>query len=276
MKQLMGKVAVITGAGSGIGRACALELGRAGCRLALSDVSQAGLAGTVAACEALGIEARGYALDVSKREAVYAHAEDVKRDFGNANLVLNNAGVSVAARADETSWADFEWLMGINFWGVTYGTQAFLPQLIASGDGHVVNVSSVFGLIGAPGNAAYNAAKFGVRGYTEALRLEMTMEGHPVQVSCVHPGGIRTNIARTARKGESVKDRDLGSEFEKLARTTPEQAAAIIVRGIRANRPRILVGGDAVVIEWLARLLGIGYQPLIARFMKDKIKDKAN
>ena len=271
MKHLKGKVAVITGAGSGIGRALALEMGRAGCRLALSDVSETGLRGTVAACEAIGVEARGYVLDVSKREAVYAHAEDVKRDFGNANLVINNAGVAVAALASETSWADFEWLMGINFWGVTYGSQAFLPQMIESGDGHLVNISSVFGLIAAPGNSAYNAAKFGVRGYTECLRLELMMQGHPVQVSCVHPGGIRTNIARTARKGESNKERDLGGEFEKLARTTPEQAAAIIVKGILADKPRILVGGDAVVIGGLARLLGIGYQPLIARFMKGKV-----
>jgi NAD(P)-dependent dehydrogenase (short-subunit alcohol dehydrogenase family) len=271
MRQFKGKIAVITGAGSGIGRALALELGRAGCRLALSDVSETGLKGTVAACEALGIEARGYPLDVSKREAVYAHAEDVKRDFGNANLVINNAGVSVAALAHETSWADFEWLMGINFWGVTYGSQAFLPQLIASGDGHLVNISSVFGLISAPGNSAYNAAKFGVRGYTECLRLEMMMAGHPVQVSCVHPGGIRTNIARTARKGESNKERDLGTEFEKLARTTPEQAAAIILKGIRANNPRILVGGDAKIIGAIARLFGIGYQPMIARFMRGKM-----
>lgn len=272
MKNLKQKVAVVTGAGSGIGRALALELGRAGCRMALSDVNEAAVRGTVAACEALQIEARGYVLDVSQREAVYAHAEEVRRDFGNANLVVNNAGVALAARIGEMAWADFEWLMGINFWGVTYGTQAFLPQLIASGDGHVVNISSVFGLIAAPGQGAYNASKFGVRGYTEALRMEMRLENLPVEVSCVHPGGIRTNIARVARKGESAKDRDLAGEFDKLARTTPERAAEIIVRGILRNRPRILVGGDATFIEWMARLLGIGYQPVMGRYMRDKVR----
>ncbi|HSW14625.1 MAG TPA: SDR family oxidoreductase [Solimonas sp.] len=271
MTNLQKKVAVVTGAGSGIGRALALELGRAGCRLALSDVNEPGLRGTVAACEALQIEVRGYVLDVASRDAVYAHADEVQRDFGGASLVINNAGVALAARIEEMDWADFEWLMGINFWGVTYGTQAFLPQLIASGDGHVVNVSSVFGLIASPGSGAYNAAKFAVRGYTEALRMEMKMQGRPVQVSCVHPGGIRTNIAATARKGESAKDRDLGEEFKKLTRTTPERAAMTIVDGIRRNRPRILIGGDAVFIEWMARLLGIGYQPLIRRMMRDKV-----
>jgi len=270
MKDLNNKVAVITGAGSGIGRALGLELARAGCRLALSDINEAAAQGTAAACVALGAEARGYGLDVASRAAVYAHAEAVQRDFGGASLVVNNAGVALDARIRETEWADFEWLMGINFWGVAYGTQAFLPQLIASGDGHVVNVSSVFGLIAAPGQGAYNAAKFAVRGYTEALRLDMKMERLPVEVSCVHPGGIRTNIARAARKGESAKDRDLAAEFDKLARTTPEKAAEVILRGIRRNQARILIGVDAALIEGFSRLLGMGYQPLVRRLLSDR------
>lgn len=271
MKNLQQKVAVITGAGSGIGRALAQELACAGSRLALSDVNEQGLQQTVALCRSLGAEVRGYILDVADRDAVYAHAAEVLRDFGGVNLVVNNAGVALSAKIEELVWSDFEWLMGINFWGVTYGTQAFLPHLIASGDGHVVNISSVFGLVGIPKQGAYNAAKFAVRGYTEALRLEMRMQNHPVQVSCVHPGGIRTNIARAARKGESDRDRDLGRDFDKLAMTTPERAAQIIVRGILRDRGRILVGPDAGLFELLQRLLGIHYQPLVRRLMRGKV-----
>lgn len=271
MKNLQQKVAVITGAGSGIGRALAQELACAGSRLALSDVNEQGLQQTVALCRSLGAEVRGYALDVADRDAVYAHAAEVLRDFGVVNMVVNNAGVALSAKIEELNWPDFEWLMGINFWGVAHGTQAFLPHLIASGDGHVVNISSVFGLVGIPKQGAYNAAKFAVRGYTEALRLEMRMQNRPVQVSCVHPGGIRTNIARAARKGESDRDRDLGRDFDKLAMTTPEKAAQTIVRGILRNRGRILVGPDAGLFEWLQRLLGIHYQPVIRLLMRGKV-----
>lgn len=271
MKNLQQKVAVITGAGSGIGRALAQELACAGSRLALSDINEQGLEQTVALCRSMGAEVRGYTLDVADRDAVYAHAAEVLRDFGGVNLVVNNAGVALSAKIEELAWSDFEWLMGINFWGVTHGTQAFLPHLIASGDGHVVNISSVFGLVGIPKQGAYNAAKFAVRGYTEALRLEMRMQNHPVQVSCVHPGGIRTNIARAARKGESDRDRDLGRDFDKLAMTTPERAAQIIFRGILRDRGRILVGPDAGLFELLQRLLGIHYQPLVRRLMRGKV-----
>ncbi|MEC8896759.1 MAG: SDR family NAD(P)-dependent oxidoreductase, partial [Pseudomonadota bacterium] len=197
MKDLNNKVAVVTGAGSGIGRSLAKSLAARGCRLALSDVNEAGLAETAASLG--GAEVKTYRLDVSDRDAIYAHAAQVRKEFGQVNLIINNAGVALSATVREMTDADFKWVMDIDFWGVAHGTRAFLPYLIESGDGHVVNISSVFGLIGVPKQSAYNAAKFAVRGFTESLRQEMKLENQPVQVSCVHPGGIRTNIANAAR-----------------------------------------------------------------------------
>jgi NAD(P)-dependent dehydrogenase (short-subunit alcohol dehydrogenase family) len=264
MKSLKGKLAVVTGAGSGIGRALALNLAQRGCRVAASDINREAAAETVRRVKAAGGEARAYALDVADRDAVYAHATAVRKDFKSpANLVINNAGVGLAATVREMKWEDFEWLMGINFWGVCYGTQAFLPQLIESGDGHVVNVSSVYGMISGPLTSAYNAAKFGVRGYTESLRIEMKAARLPVQVSCVHPGGIRTNIAASSRLATPDADADR-ARFEKwfarITLTSPEKAAQIIVSGVLANRPRILVGPDAKAIDLVQSVVGIRYQ----------------
>ncbi|MEQ5835155.1 SDR family oxidoreductase [Marinobacter mangrovi] len=269
MKELQNKVAVVTGAGSGIGRALAAKLASRGCRLALSDVNEAGLKETAAACSA--VEVKTYKLDVSDRDAIYAHAEEVARDFGQVNLVINNAGVALSASVREMTDEDFKWIMDIDFWGVAHGTRAFLPHLINSGDGHVVNISSVFGLIGVPKQSAYNAAKFAVRGFTEALRQEMALENQPVTVSCVHPGGIKTNIARAARMGKSENAEAQRSGFDKLAMTTPEKAANIIVRGIEKDESRILVGPDAWGIEVLNRALGAAYQPLVARFSRKNL-----
>lgn len=263
MKQFRNKVAVVTGAGSGIGRALAQALAREGCRLALSDVRLESVQETVTQCAALGAEARAYALDVANRDAVYAHAEAVKADFGSVNLVINNAGVDLAASVQDMSWEDFEWLMGIDFWGVAYGSKAFLPHLIASGDGHLVNISSIFGMIGVPMQSAYNAAKFAVRGYTEALRQELLIAKLPVQVSAVHPGGIRTNIVQHTKRSAALADLDVDRLFERFARTSAEQAAAIILAGIRADRPRIFVGLDARLVDLIQRLAGHHYQTLI-------------
>lgn len=263
MKQFRNKVAVVTGAGSGIGRALAQALAREGCRLALSDVRLESVQETVTQCAALGAEARAYALDVANRDAVYAHAEAVKADFGSVNLVINNAGVDLAASVQDMSWEDFEWLMAIDFWGVAYGSKAFLPHLIASGDGHLVNISSIFGMIGVPMQSAYNAAKFAVRGYTEALRQELVIAKLPVQVSAVHPGGIRTNIVQYTKRSAALADLDVDRLFERFARTSAEQAAAIILDGIRADRPRIFVGLDARLVDLIQRLLGHHYQTLI-------------
>jgi len=244
MKDLNNKVAVVTGAGSGIGRSLAKSLAARGCRLALSDVNEAGLAETAAGLD--GAEVKTYRLDVSDRDAIYAHAAQVRKDFGQVNLIINNAGVA-------------------------HGTRAFLPYLIESGDGHVVNISSVFGLIGVPKQSAYNAAKFAVRGFTESLRQEMKLENQPVQVSCVHPGGIRTNIANAARMGKSENAEAQRKGFDKLAMTTPDKAAEIIVKGILKNESRILVGPDAWGIDAINRLLGSAYQPLVERFSRKNL-----
>jgi NAD(P)-dependent dehydrogenase (short-subunit alcohol dehydrogenase family) len=262
MKNFTDRVAVITGAGSGIGRALALDLAGRGARLALSDVDEVAVADTAARCEKLGVQARGYQLDVSDRAAMTAHADQVVAEFGRVNLVVNNAGVALMATVEEMSYEDFDWIVGINFWGVVHGTKAFLPHLIASGDGHLVNISSVFGFVGVPTQSAYNATKFAVRGFTEALRQEMLLEKRRVGVSCVHPGGIRTNIARDARAPENSTSLQRANDFSRIARTTPEQAAKTILRGVERKRARILIGPDAYVFDAAPRLLGSGYQRL--------------
>ncbi|MDX1756286.1 MAG: SDR family oxidoreductase [Marinobacter sp.] len=269
MKDLKNKVAVVTGAGSGIGRALARKLAQRGCRLALSDVNEQGLKDTVAECG--GAEVKTYLLDVSSRDAIYAHAEEVAKDFGQVNLVINNAGVALSASVREMTDEDFKWIMDIDFWGVAHGTRAFLSHLIASGDGHVVNISSVFGLIGVPKQSAYNAAKFAVRGFTEALRQEMKLENQPVAVSCVHPGGIKTNIAQAARMGKSENAEAQRQGFDKLAMTTPDKAAETIIKGILRDESRILVGPDAWGIDALNRVLGAAYQPLVSRFSRKNL-----
>jgi NADP-dependent 3-hydroxy acid dehydrogenase YdfG len=260
MKHFADKVAVITGAGSGIGRALALELAGRGSRLALSDVDPVRIAETVAMCDKAGAEARGYEVNVANRQAVLDHAAEVVEDFGSVNLVVNNAGVALAATVEDMAWEDLDWVLDIDFWGVVNGTKAFLPHLIASADGHVVNVSSVFGFVGVPTQSAYNAAKFAVRGFTESLRQEMIMAKRPVKVSCVHPGGIKTNIARDSRNNSPVDPDKASAAFDKIARTTPEQAAKVIARGVEREKPRILIGADAYVFDAIPRLLGARYQ----------------
>lgn len=265
--QYTASTAVVTGAASGIGRALAIELAGRGANLALSDINGDGLRDTTERCTTSGVRARGYALDVADRKAVLSWADDVIRDFGPPHLVVNNAGVALTADVVDMSWADIDWLMGINFWGVVHGTKAFLPHLIASGDGHLVNISSAFGLIGSPSTSAYTAAKFAVRGFTETLRQEMIIAGHPVVVSCVHPGGIKTNIVRTARMvlSDEAEREWIITSFERAARTTPERAAQIILSGVDRRKARILIGPDAYVIDAAARVLGAGYEGLLAR-----------
>ncbi|HWD07350.1 MAG TPA: SDR family NAD(P)-dependent oxidoreductase [Amycolatopsis sp.] len=264
MKEFTDKVAVITGAGSGIGRALALGLAARGARLALSDVDAEGLAETIAGIESLGVDVRGYALDVADRAAVLAHADEVATTFGRVNLVVNNAGVALGATVEDMTFEDYDWLMGVNLGGVVNGTKAFLPHLIASGDGHLVNISSVFGFVGVPTQSAYNAAKFAVRGFTEALREEMLAARHPVAVSCVHPGGIKTNIARHARGGRDGDQEAAAAGFDKIAMTTPQKAAETIIRGVERRSARILIGPDAYVIDAIPRVLGAAYQRPLA------------
>ena len=204
MKSFANKVAAITGAGSGIGRALALNLAQQGCHLAISDVNEAGLAETVKQAAAFGVKVTSQKLDVSNKDGVHAWADSVVAEHGKVNLIFNNAGVALGSTVEGMSYDELAWVMNINFWGVVYGTKAFLPYLKASGDGHIVNVSSVFGLCAQPTQSAYNASKFAVRGFTEALRQELDLENAPVSVTCVHPGGIKTNIAKAAKMNEQL------------------------------------------------------------------------
>jgi len=270
MKSLDNKVVVITGAGSGIGRALALNVAAKGARLAISDWNLDGLDETVALLKESGAkEIKADRLDVSDKDAFIAYAKDVAEHFGVVNVIINNAGVTYSGPVDEIEYKDFEWIMSINFWGVIYGTQEFLPHLIASGDGHVVNISSLFGLISMPGQATYNASKYAVRGYTEALREDMLIAGHKVGVTCVHPGGIKTGIARNGRATKTEDVSKLAEVFdEKLARMSPDKAADIIVGAVLANRPRQLVGIDAHAIHWIGKALGARYQDVFAAASK--------
>lgn len=269
MKSLENKVVVITGAGSGIGRALALNVAGKGARLAISDVNADGLAETARLLEPTGAEVRTDSLDVADRAAFAAYATAVRDHFGQVNVIINNAGVSVSGPITETSYDDFDWIMGINFWGVVHGTKEFLPHLIESGDGHIVNLSSLFGLISMPGQSTYNSAKFAVRGFTESVRQDMLVAGLPVQVTCVHPGGIKTGIARNGRVTSGEDKTTLARTFdEKLARMTPVRAAEIIIGAVLKNQPRILVGADAHAVHTIGKLLGARYQDLFARASK--------
>lgn len=267
MQGIRGKVAVITGAGSGIGRALAEQLAQEGCALALADINAESLQSVAATLQGSGVRVTTHVLDVAKRAAVYAFADEVLALYGSAQLIINNAGVAVSQTVAELTYDDFEWIMGINFWGMVYGTKAFLPHLLQNNEGHIVNVSSIFGIIAVPTQAAYNASKFAVRGFTEALRQEVAHTG--VRVSCVHPGGIKTNIARSARFYRDIGgNRDASrsaANFDKIARTTPAAAAQVIIDGIKADQPRILIGADARLLDRVQRLMPVRYSRIVAK-----------
>jgi NADP-dependent 3-hydroxy acid dehydrogenase YdfG len=265
MKSLNDKVVVITGAGSGMGREMALKAAREGALLALSDWNAEGLAETVDLVKGIGAEVRSDVIDVSDRAAMATWATAVVEQFGRVNMVVNNAGVTVTGDFEEMSYEDFDWIVGVNFLGVVNGTKEFLPHLIASGDGAVVNISSLFGLISMPGQTAYNATKYAVRGFTEALREEMLINKHPVTVTCIHPGGIKTGIAKNGRKTASQDAAKIDELFEKrLARMTAEKAAGIILDGAVKGKARVLVGIDAHIIHNAAKFAGSAYQDVIA------------
>ncbi|MCP4843404.1 MAG: SDR family NAD(P)-dependent oxidoreductase, partial [Halieaceae bacterium] len=264
---LNGKIAVVTGAGSGIGRELALQLNRAGCKLHISDISPDGLAGTADLLPRHDVPAESHILDVADKTAVHAWAERIGEVDGHVDVVINNAGVALMSTVEDMRYDDIEWLMGINFWGVVYGTQAFLPLLRLAPQGHLVNISSVFGLIGVPTQSAYNAAKFAVRGYTEALRQEMA--GTNVHVCCVHPGGIKTNIARAARSSDTKTSADERAEaFDKAAGTPAVDAAKQIIDAIEQRRPRLLIGKDALIISLITRLFPVRYPRLMEILVK--------
>ena len=277
MKNLANKVVVITGAGSGIGRALAENLAGKGARLALSDVDETGLAETVdLAVKAGSPDVHTARLDVADRAAFASYATEVAAHFGQVNVVINNAGVALAGDVVDLTYEDMEWITGINFWGVVHGTKEFLPHLIASGDGHVVNLSSLFGLMAMPGQSAYNATKFAVRGFTEALREEMLIAGHRVGVTSVHPGGIKTAIARNARVSDKEDKAATAKLFDqKLARMTPERAAEIIVKGVTKNQARVLVGIDAHAMHNFQKFTGSRYEDIVAKVSKRVLPAKA-
>lgn len=273
MKSFWDKVAAVTGAASGIGRALALQLAQRGCHMALCDVNERSLGATVEAARRRGVRVTGDRVDVADREAVYRWADRVVEEHGRVNLVCNNAGVALGSTIEGGSYEDFEWLFDINFWGVVHGTKAFLPYLRASGEGHVVNISSVFALIGVPGQGAYNASKAAVRGFTDALRMELEMSGAPVSATIVHPGGISTNIALSARSDASIETLGLDAEggrekFDRLLVVDPDKAARTILRAVGKDKRRVLVGRDAYLIDGMARLLPAAYQQAVKRFVR--------
>ncbi|MFN8226943.1 MAG: SDR family NAD(P)-dependent oxidoreductase [Mycobacterium sp.] len=260
MEGFDGKVCVVTGAGSGIGQALAIALGRSGAKLAISDVDTEGLAVTTERLQAMGVEVKADRLNVTEREAFLLYADEVKAYFGKVNQIYNNAGIAHTGDIEICEFKEIERVVDVDFWGVVNGTKAFLPHLIESGDGHVVNVSSLFGIFSVPGQSAYNAAKFAVRGFTEALYQEMKINKHPVAVTTVHPGGIKTAIARNATASGEVDSNELAKLFDKrLANTTPERAATIILEAVRKKKPRVLVGADAKVLDFIVRMTGSGY-----------------
>ncbi|MCL2541724.1 MAG: SDR family NAD(P)-dependent oxidoreductase [Nocardioidaceae bacterium] len=276
MKSLNDKGVVITGAGSGIGRALALNVAGKGARLALSDVNEAGLAETAELARKAGArKVRTDRLDVADRAAFASYAAEVAADFGQVNVVVNNAGVALSGDAIDLSYEDMDWIVGINFWGVVHGTKEFLPHLVASGDGHIVNMSSLFGLLAMPGQSAYNATKFAVRGFSEAVREEMLIAGHKVGVTVVHPGGIKTAIARNARVSDKEDKAETARFFdEKLAKMTPERAAEIIVKAVLKNQARVLVGMDAHALHNFQKFTGSRYEDIVAKISKRVLPTK--
>ncbi len=270
LKELKGKAAAVTGAASGIGRSTALLLAEEGCGCAIADNNEEGLRRTEKRIEEFGAPVHARVLDVSDMDAVYAWADDVVRMFGRLNLVVNSAGVSLSAGLEEMTCQDLEWLLGVNLYGTIYVTKAFLPYLKEANEGHVVNVSSVFGLVAVPNQSAYSTAKFGVRGFTECLRMELAASGCNVGATAVYPGGVKTGIARNARIYESlleeagVSREEMVEKFEKYARVSPDEAAAKIIKGIKKNKCRVLIGKDARLIDAVQRLMPVGFVCFLA------------
>ena len=264
---------MITGAASGIGRALAVRFAAekvAG--IVIADVGEEGLHETAMMVEALGAKVSFHLTDVSDLEQVKRLAEEAVQRHGRVTHLINNAGVGLVGTFEQISIEDFRWLMGINFWGVVYGCKVFLPILRQQESGHVVNVSSVFGLIAPEEQTAYCSSKFAIRGFTESLRHELG--GTNISVSSVHPGGIKTNIARNAKLGENTPDdwKQQGAQFfDKVARTSPEQAAEVIVAGIKAKEPRILIGKDAEMISLVSRLFPRRYLSILERLSGHKM-----
>ena len=272
MTAILGSAAAVTGGASGIGRALALELAARGCDLALADRDEAGLALVVAELAKSGRKVTTHRVDVSEPAQIDAFAAAAIAAHPTLNILINNAGVALLGQFNEIDQAQFEWLMNINFWGVVHGTRVFLPQLSSRPAAHIVNISSIFGIIAPPGQTAYCASKFAVRGFSEALRHELKLALSPVKLSVVHPGGIATNIVRNMHTGVALTDNARRAEviefFEKeFAKTTAQAAATAIIAGIEKNAPRILIGGDARLLDRLQRILPGTYFRILKRGM---------
>jgi NAD(P)-dependent dehydrogenase (short-subunit alcohol dehydrogenase family) len=267
MKQLRDRVAVVTGAASGIGAALSVLLARKGCDLALVDVNAEGLQTTARGVEAEGRKASVHVVDVADREAMRALPEAVVAEHGHVHVVVNNAGVGVDGTFEEVSLDDLDWIFGINFWGVVYGCKFFLPHLRREEEAHIVNLSSLFGIIGVPGQTAYCTSKFAVRGLSESLWCELSDQG--IGVTSVHPGGIRTNIARSARFQEGADPKEMIEAFDRLARMSPETAAERIVGAIEQGKPRLRITAETYVLDWLKRLAPNATQWIIRRVRDD-------
>ncbi len=266
MLNLKGRTAVVTGAAGGIGRAIATSLARRGCNLALADINDDALAQTSAEIAAPGVRISQYHLDVSDRDAVAAFPDRVTADHPGVDVLVNNAGVALAGTFEQVSEADFEWLFGINFWGVVRMTRAFLPLLHLSDDARIVNLSSIFGMIAPPGNTAYSASKFAVRGFSESLRHELGKTR--IGVTVVHPGGVATSIVRSARMPKTnspEEDEARRKSFEAILTLPPAIAGETIVRGVENRKARILVGSDAKVLALIERLMPVNYWNLLRR-----------
>jgi short-subunit dehydrogenase len=262
MKKLNQPVAVITGAASGIGKALAIQLAEKGYHLALADKDTDGLETLQQQIQAMGVECFIAHLDVSDNPAFSAFAQRTHDKFNRVDMLFNNAGVSLIDSVENQTLEDFHWIMNINFWGVVHGTNAFLPYLKASPSAHIVNISSIFGLLSLPLQSAYNASKYAVRGFTEALKMEMA--GSNLAVHCVHPGGIKTNITNNAKVStNSILKSQLITDFNKQAKTTAEQAAEIILAGMDKKQRRILVGEDAILLDGVVREFPDTYEDIL-------------
>jgi len=289
MTAINGGAAAVTGAASGIGRALAIELAARGCDLALADRDEAGLqavAAEITATTRNNMQRNNttpnkvtvHRLDVADASAIGAFAQEACAAHPALNILINNAGVALFGQFHEIDQAEMEWLFDINFWGVVHGTRAFLPYLSRQREAHIVNLSSIFGIVAPPGQSAYSAAKFAVRGFSESLRHELEAAQSNVRLSVVHPGGIATSIARNARMGRDVTDNARRVEaierFEQLAKTTPRDAALRIIRGIERNEPRILIGNDARFMDLLQRILPATYWRVMAKRLAKALKEK--
>ncbi|AXQ22770.1 SDR family NAD(P)-dependent oxidoreductase [Acinetobacter wuhouensis] len=279
MKNFNQKVAAITGAGSGIGRQLAIQLAQQGAHLALSDMNEQGLIETLNLLKDYPVKVSITKLDVANREAVYAWAESCFNEFGQINLIFNNAGVALASTVEGMSYDELEWIFNINFWGVVYGTKAFLPYLKQSGEGHIINTSSLFGLTAQPSQSAYNATKFAVRGFTESLRQELEIENAGVSATSVHPGGIRTNIANSARMSDSIRALGMNPEkasrsFNKVLKTPPEVAAKVILDAVKQDKARVLIGNDAKILDLIQRVTPSHYAKTVDFLTKKLTKKK--